>query len=164
MDSTLLMPLIVFVSLTTMNVVLNTARVILTIKGNAFVSALISALAFGFYAIMTIVIVSSPLDNWVKGLITALVNFAGTYLVKCVEARVRRQRLWLVDVVIYKKNLKYATDFLNKNGIWFSRTPISNSESHMFHIYSNTQDESRLIRKLLSKFHAKYVVVESKSL
>ena len=128
------------------------------------IHGIISALAFGFYTIMTVVIVSSPLDNWTKGLITAIVNFIGTYFVKFVEMNVRKQRLGLVDVVIFKKNIEYATEFLNNNGIWFSQTPISNSESTMFHIYSNTQDESRLIRKLLAKFNAKYVVVESKSL
>lgn len=164
MDRALILSLIVFTVLTTINVVLNTARVIITVKGGVFLSSIISALAFGFYTIMTVVIVSSPLDNWTKGLITAIVNFIGTYFVKFVEMKVRKQRLWLVDVVIFKKNIEYATEFLNNNGIWFSQTPISNSESTMFHIYSNTQDESRLIRKLLAKFNAKYVVVESKSL
>ena len=66
--------------------------------------------------------------------------------------------------MIYKKNLEFAKKFLNEAGIQFSEMPISNSESHVFHIYSNTQDESRHIRKLLKKFNAKYVVVESKSL
>ena len=152
-----------FVTLTIVNVVLQTARVIITVKGGVFLSSLISAIAFGFYVII-IVWTVCDLPLWMKVVVTAMANFIGTYLVKWLELKVRKQRLWLVDVVIFKKNIKYATDFLNQNGIWFSQTPITNSESTMFHIYSNTQDESRLIRKLLAKFHAKYVVVESKSL
>lgn len=153
----------VFIVLTVVNVVLNTARTIITVKGGMFWSSLMAALAFGFYTIVIIYTVCE-LPMWLKATVTALANFAGTYFVKYIEMKVRKDRLWLVDVVIFKKNLEYATEFLNKNGIWFSQTPISNSESHMFHIYSNTQDESRLIKKLLAKFNAKYVVVESKSL
>lgn len=152
-----------FVALTIVNVVLQTARVIITVKGGMFLSSLVSAIAFGFYVVI-IVWTVCDLPLWTKVVVTALANFVGTYFVKYVEAKVRKQRLWLVDVVIFKKNIEYAKEFLNKHGIWFSETPISNSESHMFHIYSNTQDESRLIKKLLAKFNAKYVVVESKSL
>lgn len=155
--------LTVFIVLTVVNVVLNTARTIITVKGGMFWSSFMAALAFGFYTIVIIYTVCE-LPMWLKATVTALANFAGTYFVKYIEMKVRKDRLWLVDVVIFKKNLEYATEFLNKNGIWFSKTPISNSESHMFHIYSNTQDESRLIKKLLAKFNAKYVVVESKSL
>ena len=78
--------------------------------------------------------------------------------------KVRKDRLWMVDVVIFEKNLKYATDYLNEHEIKFSEMPISNSGSHVFHIYSNTKEESSNIRDLLKTFNAKYVVVESKSL
>ena len=155
--------LVGFVILTVVNVILQTARTIITVKGGVFWSSVISSIAFGFYTIM-IVWTICDLPMWMKAAITAVANFAGTYLVKYVEMKVRKQRLWMVDVVIYKKNLEFAKKFLNDAGIQFSEMPISNSESHVFHIYSNTQDESRHIRKLLKKFNAKYVVVESKSL
>ena len=155
--------LVGFVILTVVNVILQTARTIITVKGGLFWSSVISSIAFGFYTIM-IVWTICDLPMWLKATITAIANFAGTYLVKYVEMKVRKQRLWLVDVVIFKKNLEFAKKFLNDAGIQFSEMPITNSESHVFHIYSNTQDESRHIRKLLKKFNAKYVVVESKSL
>ena len=155
--------LVGFVILTVVNVILQTARTIITVKGGLFWSSVISSIAFGFYTIM-IVWTICDLPMWLKATITAMANFAGTYLVKYVEMKVRKQRLWMVDVVIFKKNLEYAKQFLNESGIQFSEMPISNSESHVFHIYSNTQDESRRIRDLLKKFNAKYVVVESKSL
>lgn len=155
--------LMLFIVLTVVNVILNTARTIITVKGGMFWSSFIAAIAFGFYTIVIIYTVCE-LPMWMKATVTALANFVGTYLVKYVESKVRKQRLWMVDVVIFKKNLEYAKQFLNESGIQFSEMPISNSESHVFHIYSNTQDESRRIRDLLKKFNAKYVVVESKSL
>ena len=158
------MSLIVFTILTTINVVLNTARVIITVKGGVFLSSIISALAFGFYTIMTVVIVSSPLDNWVKGLITAIVNFVGTYFVKWLEMKVRRDKLWMVDVVLTGSQIYAAKSYLDPWKIQYIEIPISNSDSSQFHIYSKTQDESRHIRDLLKTYNAKYIVVESKSL
>jgi uncharacterized protein YebE (UPF0316 family) len=155
--------LMLFIVLTVVNVILNTARTIITVKGGMFWSSFISAIAFGFYVVV-IVYTVCELPLWLKAIVTALANFVGTYFVKYIEMKVRKQRLWMVDVVIFKKNLEYAKQFLNESGIQFSEMPISNSESHVFHIYSNTQDESRRIRDLLKKFNAKYVVVESKSL
>ena len=155
--------LVLFIVLTVVNVILNTARTIITVKGGLFWSSFIAAIAFGFYTIVIIYTVCE-LPMWMKATVTASANFVGTYLVKYVESKVRKQRLWMVDVVIFKKNLEYAKKFLNESGIQFSEMPISNSESHVFHIYSNTQDESRNIRYLLKTFNAKYVVVESKSL
>ena len=155
--------LVLFIVLTVINVILNTARTIVTVKGGLFWSSFIAALAFGFYTIVIIYTVCE-LPMWMKVAVTATANFVGTYFVKYIELKFRKDRLWMVDVVIFKKNLEYATQFLNDNGIQFSEMPISNSESHVFHIYSNTKDESTCIRKLLKKFNAKYVVVESKSL
>ena len=155
--------LALFVGLTVVNVILQTARVIVTVKGGLFWSSLVSAVAFGFY-VYIIVITVCPLPMWMKAGITAIANFVGTYFVKYIELKVRKDRLWMVDVVIFKKNLKYATDFLNERGIQFSEVPIANSESHVFHIYSNTQRESKEIKNLLRTFNAKCVVVESKSL
>ena len=155
--------LVMFIVLTVVNVILNTARTIITVKGGLFWSSFIAALAFGFYTIVIIYTVCD-LPMWMKATVTALANFVGTYFVKWLEMKVRKDKLWMVDVVIYEKNLKYATEFLNARGIQFSEMPISNSRSHVFHIYSNTQDESREIKSLLKSFNAKYVVVESKSL
>ena len=155
--------LVLFIVFTIINVILNTARTIITVKGGMFWSSVISALAFGFYTIVIIYTVCE-LPMWMKATVTALANFFGTYFVKYIELKVRKDRLWMVDVVIYEKNLKYATDYLNEHEIKFSEMPIANSGSHVFHIYSNSKEESSNIRDLLGTFNAKYVVVESKSL
>ena len=155
--------LVLFIVLTVVNVVLNTVRTIVTVKGGMFWSSLVAAIAFGFYTIVIIYTVCE-LPMWMKATVTAVANFVGTYFVKYIELKVRKDRLWMVDVVIYEKNLTFVKDYLNKHGIQFSEMPISNSGSHVFHIYSNTKDESSNIRDLLKTFNAKYVVVESKSL
>ena len=155
--------LALFVGLTVVNVVLQTARVIVTVKGGLFWSSLISSIAFGFYTIVIIYTVCD-LPMWMKATVTAVANFVGTYFVKYVEMKVRRDRLWMVDVVLTGHQIYAAKSYLDPWKIQYTEIPISNSDSSQFHIYSKTQDESRHIRDLLKTYNAKYVVVESKSL
>ena len=155
--------LALFVGLTVVNVVLNTARTIITVKGGLFWSSFISAIAFGFYTIMIIYTVCE-LPMWIKATVTAMANFVGTYFVKWVEMKVRKDRLWMVDVVLTGPQIYAAKSYLDPWKIQYIEIPISNSDSSQFHIYSKTQDESRHIRELLESYKAKYVVVESKSL
>ena len=155
--------LALFVGLTVVNVVLNTARTIITVKGGLFWSSFMSAIAFGFYTIMIIYTVCE-LPMWIKATVTAMANFVGTYFVKWIEMKVRKDRLWMVDVVLTGEKIYAAKSYLDPWKIQYTEIPISNSDSSQFHIYSKTQDESRRIRELLESYKAKYVVVESKSL
>jgi hypothetical protein len=155
--------LMMFVVLTVINVILNTARTIITVRGGMFWSSLIAAIAFGFYTIVIIYTVCD-LPMWMKATVTALANFVGTYLVKYVEMKMRKERLWMVDVVLTGPQIYAAKSYLDPWKIQYTEIPISNSDSSQFHIYSKTQDESRRIRDLLKTYNAKYVVVESKSL
>lgn len=155
--------LALFVGLTVVNVVLNTARTIITVKGGLFWSSFMSAIAFGFYTIMIIYTVCE-LPMWIKATVTAMANFVGTYFVKWIEMKVRKDRLWMVDVVLTGSQIYAAKSYLDPWKIQYIEIPISNSDSSQFHIYSKTQDESRRIRELLESYKAKYVVVESKSL
>lgn len=155
--------LALFVILTIVNVILNTARTIITVKGGMFWSSFMSALAFGFYTIVIIYTVCE-LPMWMKATVTAIANFVGTYFVKWLEMKVRKDKLWMVDVVLTGNQICAAKSYLDPWKIQYIEMPISNSDSSQFHIYSKTQDESRHIRDLLKTYNAKYVVVESKSL
>ena len=155
--------LALFVILTIVNVILNTARTIITVKGGMFWSSFIAALAFGFYTIVIIYTVCE-LPMWMKATVTALANFVGTYFVKWLEQKVKKDKLWMVDVVLTGNQIYAAKSYLDPWKIQYIEMPISNSDSSQFHIYSKTQDESRHIRDLLKTYNAKYIVVESKSL
>lgn len=154
--------LAIFVGLTIVNVILNTARTIITVKGEMFMSALISALAFGIYTLVVIYTVCE-LPMWLKVMIVALTNFVGVYIVKYAEMWFRKDRVWVVDVVLSGRDIMAAKSYLNAHNIRFTELKISDLTSSQFHIYSNTQEESRAIKELLSLFNAKYVVMESKT-
>ena len=73
--------LILFICLSTVNVVFSTIRSIITIKGGKLLASLFSAGYFSFYNIMMIYTVMD-FSMWHKCIITFVCNFVGVYLVK----------------------------------------------------------------------------------
>ena len=152
--------LLIFIGLSIINVVFSTIKSITTIKSSPLVASLVSAVYYGYYNVVLIYTVSDfPL--WQKVLITALCNFVGVFIVKWIEAKRRKDRLWEVRATIpaeYTDSLHEALSLIPHNYI----TNIG--KYTIFNIYCATQKESSAVKATLDLYHAKYFVSESKEL
>lgn len=152
--------LFIFIGLSIINVVFSTIKSITTIKSSPLVASLISAIYYGYYNVVLIYTVSDfPL--WQKVLITALCNFVGVFIVKWIEAKRRKDRLWEVRATIpaeYTNTLHEALSLIPHNYI----TGVG--KYTIFNIYCTTQKESSAVKATLDLYHAKYFVSESKEL
>lgn len=152
--------LFIFIGLSIINVVFSTIKSITTIKSSPLVASLISSIYYGYYNIVLIYTVSDfPL--WQKVLITALCNFVGVFIVKWIEAKRRKDRLWEVRATIpaeYTDTLHEALSLIPHNYI----TGVG--KYTIFNIYCATQKESSAVKATLDLYHAKYFVSESKEL
>ena len=95
--------LVLFIGLSIINVVLNTIKAIVTVKGGAMSSALINAITFGVYTVV-IVYTNCELALWVKVLVTAVTNFIGVYIVKIIEEKMRKDKMWRVEVTVSRSD------------------------------------------------------------
>lgn len=152
--------LFIFIGLSIVNVVFSTIKSITTIKSSPLVASLISSIYYGYYNVVLIYTVSDfPL--WQKVLITALCNFVGVFIVKWIEAKRRKDRLWEVRATIpaeYTDTLHEALSLIPHNYI----TGVG--KYTIFNIYCATQKESSAVKATLDLYHAKYFVSESKEL
>lgn len=152
--------LFIFIGLSIVNVVFSTIKSITTIKSSPLVASLISSVYYGYYNVVLIYTVSDfPL--WQKVLITALCNFVGVFIVKWIEAKRRKDRLWEVRATIpaeYTDTLHEALSLIPHNYI----TGVG--KYTIFNIYCATQKESSAVKATLNLYHAKYFVSESKEL
>lgn len=152
--------LFIFIGLSIINVVFSTIKSITTIKSSPLIASLISAIYYGYYNVVLIYTVSDfPL--WQKVLITALCNFIGVFIVKWIEAKRRKDRLWEVRATIpaeYTDTLHEALSLIPHNYI----TGVG--KYTIFNIYCATQKESSAVKATLDLYHAKYFVSESKEL
>ena len=155
--------IILFIICTTVNVVLNTVKSIVTVKGGKGAAAAVNAICFGFYTYIIILTATADLTTWEKIIITTACNLVGVYIVKWIEEKMRKDKLWKVEVTIPNKQVEsLLADCLYMNIEHYSYWDAYNYK--VFNFYCATQKESAEVRELLKNYNVKYFVTESKVL
>ena len=154
--------LMIYIILNVVNVLLQTIKSIATIKGGKLVSALTNAIAYGLYTVV-VVYMMCDLPLWLKATVIGLCNLVGVYIVKWLEEKARRDKLWKVEMTVRNERAEELAEMLKMARISFNSVATSGLDT-VFNVYSKTQKESLAIREMAKKFRAKYFVTESKVL
>ena len=154
--------LILFIVLNAINVVIQTIKSLCTINCGKTVAALVNALAYGFYTVVVIYMVCDLPLMW-KVLIVGACNFVGVFLVKWVEEKMRKDKLWKVEATV--RTMQEAEEIINllkdKN---IPCNYIDINRYVLINCYCATQRQSAGVKTILDLYHAKYFVSESKTL
>ena len=157
--------LLVFIGLNIANVIIQTVKSIATVKCGKGVAAIVNAVAYGLYTVVTVYLLCE-LSLGLKALIVALCNLVGVYVVKWAEEKARKDKLWKVEATV--QNLIYFTDYIKaeceKNKIPYSILNVENVDYVVFNFYCATQEKSRIVKQICDGCNAKYFVSESKTL
>ena len=155
----------VFFVCSLINVILNTLKTIIMHKEKKISSTIINAITYGFYAII-VVMTASALDLWITILITVVANAIGVYGSMWLLERFKKDSLWEITATIDNTtdnyNLHYVINSLKLVGISFNYMETSKIEEYVFHIYSQNQNDSVLIKDILEQVNAKYIVHEER--
>jgi hypothetical protein len=154
--------LLVFIVLNVLNVIIQTVKSIATIKCGAWAAASINALAYGLYTIVVVYMNADGLGLAWKAIVIGLANLFGVYVVKILEAKNRKDKLWKVEATVKRTLITSLDNALSKLNI--SHNYIVTLNYGIFNCYCATQEESAKVKLLLSKYEAKYFVSESKTL
>ena len=153
--------LITFILLNIANVIIQTAKSIITIKCGKTAAALANAVAYGLYTVVTIYMLCElPLAT--KALVVAGCNLVGVYVVKYFEEKARKDKLWKVEVTIPAEQAEQMIEDCKYYGFTYNYVNIE--KWYLFNFYCPTQKDSANVRKLLHSYDAKYFVTESKNL
>ena len=151
---------IIFVVLSIINVVLNTFKTTITVKGGKLAAALINAVTFFVYTYV-IIYTSCDLPMFLKASVTAIINFVGVYAVKWFEEKARKDQLWKVEATIPSKYTE-AVHFDLKD---IPHNYIENVGKYtIFNFYCATQNDSTKVKDIINQYEAKYFVSETKIL
>lgn len=151
--------LIMFIVLSIVNVILQTVKSICTVKCGKGVASLVNAIAFGLYTVV-IVYTNADFPLWEKVLITSLVNLVGVYIVKLIEEKMRKDKLWLVKITIPNEKSEKVFQELEKNNISYSK--ISLDKYNVFDCYCNTQVETQIVTNICKANNGKMFASENK--
>lgn len=154
--------LIIFITLNIVNVILQTIKSLATVKCGKVAAAVVNAVAYGLYTIVLVYTMCDLPLMW-KASIVALCNFIGVFVVKLIEEKARKDKLWKVEATILAPLTADTAKYLKACDIPFSY--IENVGKHtIFNIYCRTQAESINVKCMLEDYDAKYFVSESKTL
>ena len=133
--------LTLFIILNVFNVIIQTVKSIATIKCGKVVAAIVNAVAFGLYTIV-IVYTNCELDLWIKVAVVAGANLVGVYIVKLIEEKARKEKIWRVDTAIKDNDLKNVTAQIKSEKISYSIVPLIGGKYTKLEIYCENSKES----------------------
>lgn len=152
--------ILLFALCTAVNVILSTIKSILTVKGGKLSASFINALTYGFYSYVIVLTSADGMPIWLKMAITAVCNFIGVYLVKWIEEKARKDKLWKVELTVPTKYTN-TIDF-DLHDVPHSYIKLSDKHT-LFNFYCATQKESAKVKSIANQYEAKYFVAESKN-
>ena len=152
----------VFIALNIVNVIIQTVKSIATIKCGAWAAAGINALAYGLYTIVVVYMNADGLGLFWKAIIIGLANLFGVYVVKILEEKNRKDKLWKVECTVARTKTSALDEELKTAKIPHNYVIVGYHT--VFNCYCATQNESLAVKEILAKYNAKYFVTESKTL
>lgn len=155
--------LLLFIILQTVNVIMQTVKSIATVKCGKTVASIVNALTFGLYTVV-LVYMNCDLSLWSKVAITAITNFAGVWIVKFIEEKMRKDKLWLVQATFPIEHDKYLSEHSEILGLSYSSIALRDNRHIVYNFYCPTQKESEKVKILVKKYKGKYFASESKIL
>ena len=153
--------LLIFIALNITNVIIQTVKSLVTVKCGKTAAALINAAAYGLYTYV-IVLTVCDLPLWLKAIIVGACNLVGVYVVKLIEERARRDKLWKVEATIPVEIAEKVKHDLRANGLPHNYIDIE--KYYLFNVYCENQEQSKVAKIILDYYNAKYFVSENKSL
>lgn len=152
--------IILFIVCTAVNVILSTIKSIATIKGGKFMAALMNALTYGFYSWVIILTTIDNLSTVSKMLITAACNFVGVYLVKLIEEKTRKDKIWQLSITVPQKYIEALHhDYTQIN---LPHNYIDVVKWGVFTIYCETQKDTTKALEIAKQYDAKCFAAENK--
>lgn len=155
--------LVIFILLNIINVIIQTIKSLVTIKCGKILSSIVNAVAYGLYTIVVVYTVCE-LPLFIKVFVVAMTNLIGVFVVKLIEEKTRKDRLWKIETTIKSQaNIDELKSQLNHAKVSYNFFNIGNN-LWICNCYCYSQENSTAVKKILKNCNAKYFASESKIL
>lgn len=150
-------PILLFTLATIVNVSVSTIRSICTIKCGKWLSALTNAICYGFYPLIVMLTAKDTVDIVTNMCITAVANFICVWIIKYVEEKARKDKLWRIDLTVPAEE----TAFIHRKLQGIPHNYIECGPKTVFNCYCATQKESAEVKTLAVAIGGQYSAFES---
>ena len=152
--------ILLFTLATVVNVTLSTIRSLCTIKSGKWMSALTNAVCYGFYPLIVMLTAKDTVSIVANMAITAIANFVCVWVIKLIEEKSRKDKMWRVDLAIPTEE----KDFAHRKLKDIPHNYVECGSWTMFNCYCATQDETAKVKRLGVTLGGKYSAYESKAM
>ena len=156
--------IIIFAIVNLINVIISTVKSLFTVKGGKFSASIVNAICFGFYTYVIIFTANGDINIHLKACIVAMVNLIGVFLVKFIEEKMKKDKLWIFNATIKRDSevIRGIVKILKEMEIQLIYNEIVKDELYTLQIFSKNQKESEMITSILNNYKVKYYAIESK--
>ena len=154
-----------FVILNFINVLVNTARSLVTIKGGKWIASVMNAICYGYYTVIIVITATYEMPLIIKCFAVAFVNFVGVFTIKFCEEKLQKDKMWIYNATakVNDSDLTKVVDLLKKAEIKLVYSKVTDN-LYTMQIFSNSQTESTMIKSVLDNYSIKYCAVETKEI
>lgn len=150
-----------FVILNFINVLVNTARSLLTIKGGKWIASVMNAICYGYYTIIIVITATYEMPLLMKCVAVAFVNFVGVFTIKFCEEKIKKEKLWIYNAIgVDNVAVTVLGIALENENIKFTITEVAKHFNNI-EIFSETMEQSEIITNFLDNLELKYYAVEA---
>jgi len=153
--------ILIFIICTLANVVISTIKSVMTIKGGKVSAALWNALSFGLYTYIVVLTATAPVSTLWKVIITAACNLVGVFCVKLVEEKMRKDRLWKVEMTIVDNGFTAAAMHGALNEANIPNHYFGAGKHAVFSCFCNTQADTTKALDIGKIYNAKTFASET---
>lgn len=155
--------LILFIVCTFANVVLSTIKSVMTIKGGKVYAAIWNALAFGLYSYIVVLTATADISTLGKVAITMGCNLVGVYGVKLVEEKLRKDRLWKVEMTVPNGEYGFAASAMHGalNAANIPNNYVEAGKYAIFNCYCATKADTETAITIGADYGAKFFASET---
>lgn len=152
----------IFILVQLLSVIIGTAKTIVTVNGRKLSAAGVNALNSGVATMITFLTATADFSAVMKVIIAILITFVGVYVVKLIEEKNKKERLWIYTCTINRDiNLIHKLEKLLKDAdIKLLYNEIKEDELYSLQIFGYTKEDSSVIKAILDKYKIKYYILQ----
>ena len=143
--------IIVFSIITLINVILSTAKSILTVKSSKKVAAWINAISYGFYAM--VVKQMSTVSVEVVVIVTVIANLIGVYFSMWLLDKFKKDVFWKITIIPENSAFQNIKKELVENELGFNEYDVNTKygDQKALDVFSENQESSKKIKEILKR-------------
>jgi hypothetical protein len=138
---------------------LSTIKSLCTVKCGKTIAALANAFSYGFGVVVT-VYTMSDLPLLVKCLAIGSCNFIGVFVVKTIEEKLQKEKLWKLEITIPSEATKELISVLEFAQIPYNYIPNIGKWT-IFNCYCSTKKQSKTVIEVIKNYGGKTFATEN---